>query len=54
MIQAILLGGLGLIGAIIVVIVGVLGWVVLKLLKGELNLKIGNDTSGGSQTPPGK
>ncbi len=45
MIQGILLAALGAIGLLIALIIGVVVWVVLKLFKGELNLKIGNDTN---------
>ena len=42
MIQGLLLSALGGIVILILAIVGVIGWVILKLMKGELNLKIGN------------
>lgn len=44
MIQGILLLALGAVGVLAAGIIGVLVWVALKLTKGELNLKIGNDT----------
>lgn len=47
----IILVALGAIVAIIVAIVGVIGWVILTLMKGELNLKIGNDLQDKTDPP---
>lgn len=47
MIQGVLLSALAGIVIVIAAIIGVVVWVVLTLMKGELNLKIGN-----SDTPP--
>jgi hypothetical protein len=44
MIPGILLFALAGIGLLIACIIGVLGWVILKLFQGELNLKIGTDS----------
>lgn len=49
MVQGLLLAALGGIVVIILAIVGVVGWVILKLMKGELNLKIGNTPKDSSQ-----